>query len=123
MKAVKEHTPDEVRPSPRRALPFRIVQTPFGPQMEWEEEIVVGLTQARVKQPMVLGHNMTISWLRLQGPLLTLVQMFRELEGRCDEIAGENDRLRIEVATLRGEKRAAEEKAQQADLALRQRRK
>lgn len=103
MKAVGQHSADVFRPRSRESLPFRITQSLSGPQMEWESEVAIGLTGERKVLPMIFGGNNLLSWNQLKVPILRLMEMFRELERRCDQLEGENDRLKIDLSLAEGQ--------------------
>lgn len=100
----------DVRPRSRELLPFKVLKTDTGEVgIEWVEEIA--LMDRVLRQPMQLFERQQISWSRLKGPLLRLMELYHAEAQQVDLLVQQNVELRQRVNELEAE-RSHEEKSQ-----------
>src|SRR5215469_12819092 len=102
----QERVPDRPRPPARSALPFWITQGPAGPEMHWYEDIVVPLSgeKKRIDIALLIGERGTVAWSRIAPHVVKLMELYRVMEKRNEELLSENERLKTDLMMCEGDR-------------------
>jgi len=74
--------------------------------MHWYEDIIVPLTgeKRRIDIALLIGERGTVAWSRIAPHVVKLMELYREMEKKNEELLSENERLKTELMVCEGER-------------------